>query len=154
MALSMPYWDALFPRKLRIQSHMQAAGAEAKDQKNNFQPKLNAKAQGQKGRKAGNMHEEPLSEEREKREKKKAKANQTGRFCHVASYPVLRFSPLLFSLLFSSSSSFSPAHVHTCIHSLLPEFGICAVLDLGRKRPFTHLGPAIQVPDNAPVSPE
>lgn len=68
----MPYWDALFPRKLRIQSHMQAAGAEAKDQKNSSnQTKAQCRGTGAERKKAGNMHEEPLSEEREKREKKR-----------------------------------------------------------------------------------
>lgn len=135
---------------------MQAAGAEAKDQKNSSnQTKAQCRGTGAERKKAGSMHEEPLSEA-EEREEKKANANQTGRFCHVASYSVLMFSPLLFSsLFFLLLFVFSPAHIRAVFTPYCPSLqSICAVLDLGRKRPFTHLGPAIQVPDNAPVSPE
>lgn len=51
--------------------------------KNNLNSNQSCKGTGAEQENAGNMHEEPLSEE--KRVKKEKKANRTGRFCHVAS---------------------------------------------------------------------
>lgn len=118
MALSMPYWDALFPRKLRIQSHMQAAGAEAKDRKNNSnRPKLNAKAQGQRGRKQATCMKSHFQKREEK--KTKGKPNWTILSCcilfcaEVFPSSSLPFFPFLLFV-------FSPAHIHTIFTPYCP----------------------------------
>lgn len=119
-------------------------------------PKLNVEAQGQRGRKQATCMKSHF-QKRERKEKKKGKCKP--------NWTILSCCILFCAEVFPSSSSlpffpfllfvFSPAHIHTIFTPYCPSLqSICAVLDLGRKRPFTHLGPAIQVPDNAPVSPE
>lgn len=74
--------------------------------------KAQCKGTGAERKKAGNMHEEPLSEKREEK-RQMQKANQTGRFCHVASFSVLRVFP---------SSLLSPFFFPPPLRSLQPTY--------------------------------